>query len=652
MRDNLKFISDHTELFGKLLNQTFDALLVSKLRGSDLETVFANQTYYSISGLSEDDVIGSHPRITASTTSANNLYDSILTHFKKDTLFETECTCLNKAGSPFWAIIKSFPLNAGDEKFCVTIIKEITIRKKRENELKKALQEAESSKIVKEKFLANMSHEMRTPLNGILGMTQLLEGKDLDEENADYVEEIKLSAENLLAIVNDILEFNFLKSTHFKLENRKFNIRKLLRQVVDNIRNQTEEKGLDLELVISENVPEYLVGDSVRLSQIVMNILSNSIKFTKDGEIAIIVTNRDTENGKIPIELKIKDTGIGIPESMINNIFESFSQSSKSTSYKFGGTGLGLSLVKQLVGYMDGKIDVESTEGVGTSVSLRIPFYLPEKAVDFKTLKSSETDSKKESFSGHKILIVDDYTVNRRIVKGMLKKLGVDADEAEDGSTALEMVDQNVYSAIFMDVHMPGMGGLEATRRIREHDDESKRNVPIIAITASVLDRDIKECKQAGMDGFIAKPFTYDELYSSFKEFIKNGRSANSKTASESNDSSGLDLNNLYELTGGDKELLKEIMELFLDQTPGLMSKVLTHFKSNEYAKVKEFSHTLKPTFTYVGMDKATELAEQIELMAGENNPDAEKLEELINEMNTICTQAIDKVKNARSSMS
>jgi len=652
MRDNLKFISDHTELFGKLLNQTFDALLVSKLRGSDLETVFANQTYYSISGLSEDDVIGSHPRITASTTSANNLYDSILTHFKKDTLFETECTCLNKAGSPFWAIIKSFPLNAGDEKFCVTIIKEITIRKKRENELKKALQEAESSKIVKEKFLANMSHEMRTPLNGILGMTQLLEGKDLDEENADYVEEIKLSAENLLAIVNDILEFNFLKSTHFKLENRKFNIRKLLRQVVDNIRNQTEEKGLDLELVISENVPEYLVGDSVRLSQIVMNILSNSIKFTKDGEIAIIVTNRDTENGKIPIELKIKDTGIGIPESMINNIFESFSQSSKSTSYKFGGTGLGLSLVKQLVGYMDGKIDVESTEGVGTSVSLRIPFYLPEKAVDFKTLKSSETDSKKESFSGHKILIVDDYTVNRRIVKGMLKKLGVDADEAEDGSTALEMVDQNVYSAIFMDVHMPGMGGLEATRRIREHDDESKRNVPIIAITASVLDRDIKECKQAGMDGFIAKPFTYDELYSSFKEFIKNGRSANSKTASESNDSSGLDLNNLYELTGGDKELLKEIMELFLDQTPGLMSKVLTHFKSNEYDKVKEFSHTLKPTFTYVGMDKATELAEQIELMAGENNPDAEKLEELINEMNTICTQAIDKVKNARSSMS
>jgi len=652
MRDNLKFISDHTELFGKLLNQTFDALLVSKLRGSDLETVFANQTYYSISGLSEDDVIGSHPRITASTTSANNLYDSILTHFKKDTLFETECTCLNKAGSPFWAIIKSFPLNAGDEKFCVTIIKEITIRKKRENELKKALQEAESSKIVKEKFLANMSHEMRTPLNGILGMTQLLEGKDLDEENADYVEEIKLSAENLLAIVNDILEFNFLKSTHFKLENRKFNIRKLLRQVVDNIRNQTEEKGLDLELVISENVPEYLVGDSVRLSQIVMNILSNSIKFTKEGEIAIIVTNRDTENGKIPIELKIKDTGIGIPESMINNIFESFSQSSKSTSYKFGGTGLGLSLVKQLVGYMDGKIDVESTEGVGTSVSLRIPFYLPEKAVDFKTLKSSETDSKKESFSGHKILIVDDYTVNRRIVKGMLKKLGVDADEAEDGSTALEMVDQNVYSAIFMDVHMPGMGGLEATRRIREHDDESKRNVPIIAITASVLDRDIKECKQAGMDGFIAKPFTYDELYSSFKEFIKNGRSANSKTASESNDSSGLDLNNLYELTGGDKELLKEIMELFLDQTPGLMSKVLTHFKSNEYAKVKEFSHTLKPTFTYVGMDKATELAEQIELMAGENNPDAEKLEELINEMNTICTQAIDKVKNARSSMS
>ena len=652
MRDNFKFINDHTELFGKLLNQTFDALLVSKLRGSDLKTVFANQTFYSISGLDEKDVIGSRPRITASSISANNLYDSILTNYKNDSLFEAECTCLNKTGSPFWAIIKSFPLNADGEKFCVTILKEITIRKKRENELKRALKEAESSKIVKDKFLANMSHEMRTPLNGILGMTQLLESKELDKENSDYVEEIKLSAENLLAIVNDILEFNFLKSTHFKLENRKFNIRKLLHQVVDNVRDKTEEKGLGLELVISENVPDYLVGDSVRFSQIVMNILSNSIKFTKEGKIAIFVTNRDSKNDKIPIELKIKDTGIGISESMIENIFESFSQASKSTSYKFGGTGLGLSLVKQLVGYMDGNVDVESTEGEGTSVFLQIPFYLPEKADGFKTLKSSTADSKRESFSGHKILIVDDYTVNRRIVKGMMKKLGVSADEAEDGTTALEMVDQNHYSAIFMDVHMPGMGGLEATKRIREHEEESKRDVPIIAITASVLDRDIEECKQAGMDGFIAKPFTYDELYNRFKEFIKNGRSSNPNKTGQNSDSSGLDLKNLYELTGGDEDLLKEIMELFLDQTPGLMSNIISHFSRNEYDQVKEFSHTLKPTFTYVGMEKATELAEKIELLAGENKPDSKQLEMLIHELNEICSQAINKVKKARSSMS
>ena len=652
MRDNFKFINDHTELFGKLLNQTFDALLVSKLRGSDLKTVFANQTFYSISGLDEKDVIGSRPRITASSISANNLYDSILTNYKNDSLFEAECTCLNKTGSPFWAIIKSFPLNADGEKFCVTILKEITIRKKRENELKRALKEAESSKIVKDKFLANMSHEMRTPLNGILGMTQLLESKELDKENSDYVEEIKLSAENLLAIVNDILEFNFLKSTHFKLENRKFNIRKLLHQVVDNVRDKTEEKGLGLELVISENVPDYLVGDSVRFSQIVMNILNNSIKFTKEGEIAIFVTNRGSKNDKIPIELKIKDTGIGISESMIENIFESFSQASKSTSYKFGGTGLGLSLVKQLVGYMDGNVDVESTEGEGTSVFLQIPFYLPEKADGFKTLKSSTADSKRESFSGHKILIVDDYTVNRRIVKGMMKKLGVSADEAEDGTTALEMVDQNHYSAIFMDVHMPGMGGLEATKRIREHEEESKRDVPIIAITASVLDRDIEECKQAGMDGFIAKPFTYDELYNRFKEFIKNGRSSNPNKTGQNSDSSGLDLKNLYELTGGDEDLLKEIMELFLDQTPGLMSNIISHFSRNEYDQVKEFSHTLKPTFTYVGMEKATELAEKIELLAGENKPDSKQLEMLIHELNEICSQAINKVKKARSSMS
>ncbi len=652
MRDNSKFISDHTELFGKLLNLTYDALLISKLRGGELETVFANQTFFSISGLSEDEIIGSRPRLTASTTSANNLYDSILRNYKKDIVLETECTCLNKEGTPFWATLKSIPVVADDDKFCVTIIKEITIRKKRENELKKALQAAESSKVVKDQFLANMSHEMRTPLNGILGMTQLLEGNDLDKENLDFVEEIKHSAENLLAIVNDILEFNFLKSTDFKLENRKFSIRKLLRQVLDNIRYRTEEKGLGLELVISENVPEYLVGDSVRFSQIVMNILSNSIKFTKEGEITIFVTNQDAENGKIPIELKVKDTGIGISDSMISNIFESFSQASRSTSYNFGGTGLGLSLVKQLVGHMDGKIDVESTEGVGTTVFLRLPFYLPGYVHDFKTLNSSEQESEKENFGEHKILIVDDYTVNRRIVKGMMKKLGVEVDEAEDGSAALEMVKENNYSAIFMDVHMPGMGGLEATRKIRENEDESKRDVPIIAITASVLDRDIEECKQAGMDGFIAKPFTYDELYSRFKEFIENGRTKDRKTSSKTANKSGLDLNSLYELTGGDEDLLKEMLDLFLDQTPTLMNKVVSHYESKEYNRVKEFSHTLKPTFTYVGMDKATGIAEQIELMAAEAEPDVEKLGKLVRELNLICNEALEKVKETRSSMS
>ncbi len=652
MRDNEKFLGDHPELFGKLLDHTFDALLISKPDGEGLRTVFANQTFYSISGLSEDEVIGSHPRLTASSNSTNQLYDSILDHFINDEVLEKECTGVNKAGSPFWAILKSYPLEADGGKFCVTIIKEITIRKKRENELKKALRATESSKVVKDQFLANMSHEMRTPLNGILGMTQLLEGKEMDEEAEDYVEEIKLSAENLLAIVNDILEFNFLKSTDFKLENRKFNIRKLMGQITDNIQNRTEEKGLGLELVISENVPDYLVGDSVRLSQIVMNVLSNSIKFTKEGEIVIYVTNREVENGKIPIEIRVKDTGIGIPEKMISNIFETFSQASRSTSYKFGGTGIGLALVKQLVGYMNGKVNVDSKEGVGTTVTLQIPFYLPETADNFKTINRAEPESEKENFRGHKVLVVDDYTVNRRIVKGMLKKLGVEVDEAEDGSTALNMMDKNRYSAIFMDVHMPGMGGLEATRKIREHDDEQKRNTPVIAITASVLDRDIEECKLAGMDGFIAKPFTYDELYNRFKEFISSDRSDSRKAESNKNYKAGLDLNSLYELTGGDEELLKEMLDLFLDQTPDLMEKVVTHYKNGELNRVKEFSHTLKPTFTYVGMDKATELAGQIELTAGEDNPDTEKLGQLVKELNLICEQALEKVKKTRSLMS
>jgi len=650
MSGDVHFLKDHAALVYKLLDYTFDACLICKQSDTGLSTLFANQTFYSLTEQSEKDVIGFPPQLTANKSSADNIYVEILNNFNENRTYEKECSGINRSGNPFWAIVRSFPVEESGGKFCIILIKDITIRRKRENELTKAVKSVEESKVVKDKFLANMSHEMRTPLNGILGMSQLLEGTSLDSEQREFVEELRHSAENLLAIVNDILEFNFLKSTKFKLEKRKFSLRKQLNSLVETIKGRADEKGLKLELAVSEKMPETLVGDSVRLAQILMNVVGNSIKFTNEGSITIFVRTLESENGRVPVEFKVKDTGIGIPESMVSDIFETFNQASKSTSYKYGGTGIGLSIVKQVVGHMDGRINVESEIGKGTTITVILPFGMPESVPEFKSTDQSDSAGEIEQYPGYRVLIADDYPLNRRIVKGMMKKFGVEVDEAEDGTEAIEMSDKHDYSAIFMDVHMPEMGGLEATRKIREREKASGKHTPIIAVTASVLDRDIEECNNAGMDGFMAKPFTYNEIYQKFKQYVvESSPSSRQNDDSSSEKSEELFLQNLEEMTGGDKGLMVEMINLFLNQTPDLMNQIVDHFEKREYELVKSSSHTLKPTFTYVGMEEATELTKEIEELSAQENVPEEELNALIEKLKIVSEQAIARVSELKN---
>ena len=650
MSGDVHFLKDHAALVYKLLDYTFDACLICKQSDTGLSTLFANQTFYSLTEQSEKDVIGFPPQLTANKSSADNIYEEILNNFNENRTYEKECSGINRSGNPFWAIVRSFPVEESGGKFCIILIKDITIRRKRENELTKAVKSVEESKVVKDKFLANMSHEMRTPLNGILGMSQLLEGTSLDSEQREFVEELRHSAENLLAIVNDILEFNFLKSTKFKLEKRKFSLRKQLNSLVETIKGRADEKGLKLELAVSEKMPETLVGDSVRLAQILMNVVGNSIKFTNEGSITIFVRTLESENGRVPVEFKVKDTGIGIPESMVSDIFETFNQASKSTSYKYGGTGIGLSIVKQVVGHMDGRINVESEIGKGTTITVILPFGMPESVPEFKSTDQTDSAGEIEQYPGYRVLIADDYPLNRRIVKGMMKKFGVEVDEAEDGTEAIEMSDKHDYSAIFMDVHMPEMGGLEATRKIREREKASGKHTPIIAVTASVLDRDIEECNNAGMDGFMAKPFTYNEIYQKFKQYVvESSPSSRQNDDSSSEKSEELFLQNLEEMTGGDKGLMVEMINLFLNQTPDLMNQIVDHFEKREYELVKSSSHTLKPTFTYVGMEEATELTKEIEELSAQENVPEEELNALIEKLKIVSEQAIARVSELKN---
>jgi len=613
------FSENRLLFFESIVKHSFDGCVIYDYQNNTFSAVYANKAFYDITGFTFDEIEGDAPFLQSLKMANPEGYKDLVSELKKGNSIRRELLFTKKSGTPFWADVHFIPIKPEeqDSNFFVAILHEITHRKRKEAELNEAIEKAEASKSMKESFLANMSHEIRTPMTGILGMTELLLKTDLTAEQKDQIETIKLSANNLLSIINDILEFKELQSGEFELQENEILLHNQFAQLKKMMGHQAAEKGLTLAVDVDDDVPIRVVGDRARFNQMMLNLLGNAIKFTNDGEILIHAERVKESDDKDVVRVKIADTGIGIPADLLANIFESFNQASAIATYKFGGTGLGLSIVAKIVNQMDGKIHVESEEGKGTSFILEIPFEVLEEA-DAKSSKSAKSTTGENPLHGIQILVVDDHPINRKIAGGMLGKVGVNINEAESGEEALEAIENNPPDVILMDVHMPGMGGLAATRKIRKSSDPKISPLPIIAITASVLDRDVQECKDAGMDDFIAKPFTYNNLVSTITAVIQ--ENSGQKTTfdkldeiekKESERVTNLEM--LKEMTGGDSDMMKEMVGVFLDKTPSMIDELVNHHENAEYEKMSRVAHTLKPTFGYVGLEDAQELALKIE---------------------------------------
>jgi hypothetical protein len=483
--------------------------------------------------------------------------------------------------------------------------RDITQRKKDAEELLR-LQKA------KEQFLANISHEIRTPINGIAGLASLLTKNQQAEDLDNYLTAIKYSAENLKVIINDILDLSAIESGKLKFEKIGFNLNDLLPTLINTFSYQAKEKKIDLRYTIDSKLNLILVGDPVRLNQILINLVGNAVKFTNFGHIEINCQLYAIQEKTCWVKIEVIDTGVGIPKDKLETIFESFSQADASVTRRYGGTGLGLTIVKQLVALQKGKIQVDSVEHQGSVFTVLIPYSI-------KTETKSNKKEKEKIIKGEhpgnnlRILLVEDNDINRLYAKSILKNWNSITDTAENGLVAIEKLKSNQYDVILMDVQMPVMDGYETTHTIRQMDKKISQ-IPIVALTANATKADIDKCLNAGMNAFLPKPFTPDDLYQKlFYELkIKNSNQPLTNHNIESKEKS-YDLHYLNQVSGGNQEFIQEMISTFIQSVPDILNKIEKETDDKNWLKVKALLHQIKPSFVLLGANQIKEEIVSIE---------------------------------------
>ncbi len=645
----------------RAVEQSPASIVITDLDGN---IEYVNPRFTQVTDYSLDEAVGKNPRILKSDQTPTEVYHLLWETITQGKEWHGEFINRKKDGTLYSESATISPITDlnGTTTHYLAVKEDITARKLAEQELKQTnhrLEEAVNlaksyaeqaglANSSKSEFLANMSHEIRTPMNGVIGVAGLLLDTDLNEEQRRYAEVVHSSGEALLTLINDILDFSKIEAGKLDLESLDFDLQRLLDDFCMSMALLAQAKGLELVSSVDPDVPTLLRGDPGRLRQILTNLVGNAIKFTQQGEVAVWVSCLAVMEREVELRFSIRDTGIGISPENIGKLFTKFSQADVSTTRKYGGTGLGLAISKQLAELMGGEIGVESIAGGGSEFWFTVNLeYQPERAPDLSNETPVQVAAKPRSTgklrlptnSSARILLAEDNLTNQMVAQAILKKLGFQSDIATNGAEALNALENTRYDLVLMDMQMPEMDGLEATRRIRDiQSSVFNHNIPIIAMTANAMKEDREHCLEAGMNDYVSKPIKPQALSEMLlrwlpKEDNPNQTSTQGSLASPTgkDNLTVFDKSNLLERLMDDEELVDLVISNFLKDIPLQIQALKDCLEKDDAVGAERQSHTIKGAAANISAQALCDVANEMEVSG--RNGDLSAMRERIAEL-------------------
>lgn len=602
------------------------------------ETIqYVNPSFASMSGYEISELIGQNP---SDIFVLGENYDTIQSkkELRKQGASDIyQLPIKNKRGELKWWAISGAPNydSKGNVIGSIGIHLDITDQKQLEIELEKEKSKALESSKAKEMFLANMSHEMRTPLNAIIGFLRELDKQELSELQRKYIDNSSIASKHLLAIINNVLDISKIEAGEMSLENEDFVFEKSISNVAAVLHPMLKQKGLKLNVTISKEVEKVVKGDTLRLQQILFNLVGNAIKFTNKGSISINCEVVDDNAISQKLQISITDTGIGMESSFIENVFNKFSQEDKAITRKYGGTGLGLSITRELIKLMNGRIEIESEKNIGTTISIYLDYPKGSK----KFIEDLEIDKPIIKLDNISILLVEDNYLNRMVAQNSLQYFNCKVTEAENGVEAITILNDQTFDIILMDIQMPEMGGIEATEIIRQ---ELNLTTPIIALTANAFKTEINKCKKAGMDDYVTKPFDEDVLIETIAKHTINKKIylPEPEFSAKSSTDKLYNLTALQNLSRGNDEFVVKMIAIFVEQTTDTIEKSAIAIRKEDFKEVSRMIHKIKPSVESLGI---TSIISEIKLLekTAEQAKDKEQIRDLFAIVKEVLEQTV-----------